>query len=251
MKCKLCLQEKDLLKRSHIIPNFMYKELFDEKHILVKIDLSTNKDDLVQSGEYEANILCKDCDNSILGGLENYANNVLYGGNIKGISMVNEINKHNVSYTKCSGIDYKKFKLFLLSIIWRSSISSKNFYNFVDLGPYEEIIRKMIIDNDPQRQIDFPCIICSYRHNKGLPYQVVSQPRKFRNNKGKTQYSILIGGILYIFIIAQNYVDDVVKEAVINENGEIKILHIESDQAGKILSRSFGEMDKNLFDQKS
>jgi hypothetical protein len=248
MKCKLCLQEKDLLKKSHIISNFMYKDLYDEKHTLVKVNLATNKESIVQSGEYEKDILCKHCDNVVLGQLEGYGKNVLHGGNIKGISTVNEKNQNGVSWIRCNGIDYKKFKLFLLSILWRCSISSNDYYNSVKLGPFEEIIREMIIKNDAKRQMDFPCIISTYRQNKNLPHQIISQPRKSRNNAGKTMYSIIIEGFLYTFIVTLDNKDDFVKEIVINEEGEIKILHIEDEVAGKLLIRSFGEMNRNLFE---
>lgn len=36
--CKLCLEEKILLKKSHIIPEFMYKDLYDENHKLISFD---------------------------------------------------------------------------------------------------------------------------------------------------------------------------------------------------------------------
>ena len=35
--CKLCGKEKDLCKQSHIIPNFMYQDLFDQKNRMYAI----------------------------------------------------------------------------------------------------------------------------------------------------------------------------------------------------------------------
>ena len=54
MICKLCLKEKKLLKKSHIIPKFMYKGLFDENHkILVSKVNPLKKEKLQSDGAYE------------------------------------------------------------------------------------------------------------------------------------------------------------------------------------------------------
>lgn len=78
MKCLLCLKDKDLIKSSRIIPDFMYKDLFDEKHRLIRttgLDVPSAKK--LQTGEREGNILCQQCDNVVLGSLEGYACRVL------------------------------------------------------------------------------------------------------------------------------------------------------------------------------
>jgi len=40
-KCNLCQQDKKLIKGSHIIPDFFYKEagLYNKKHQLYKIEI--------------------------------------------------------------------------------------------------------------------------------------------------------------------------------------------------------------------
>jgi hypothetical protein len=81
--CKLCGEEKKLCKQSHIIPNFMYKDLFDEKNRIHKIQSQQGKIEqrgICQTGEFDINILCQKCDNSILGKLERYASLILYDG---------------------------------------------------------------------------------------------------------------------------------------------------------------------------
>src|ERR1700722_9313027 len=85
--CKLCLQNKKLLKKSHIIPDFMYKELYDKHHRIYSFNPmemvnNTGKIKLHQSGVYEGNILCENCDNVIISQYENYGRYVLKGGNM-------------------------------------------------------------------------------------------------------------------------------------------------------------------------
>src|SRR5229473_2688230 len=126
MKCKLCLEEKTLLKQSHIIPDFMYQELFDEKHQFYR-SKTPNPDNYskLPTGEYDQNILCTECDNVRIGQLEDYARKVLYGGKVavpESLTFMNQVNPHGMKYTYCQNINHKKFKLFLLSILWRASI---------------------------------------------------------------------------------------------------------------------------------
>lgn len=72
MKCKLCPENTDLVKKSHILPDFVYRNVFDDKHRMFEIRLNdgTVKTKIGQSGSYESNILCKRCENDRLGKLE-------------------------------------------------------------------------------------------------------------------------------------------------------------------------------------
>lgn len=58
-RCKLCLGEKELCKKSHIIPDFMYQDIFDDKHRLLLVQSengSIQQKGIRQSGEYEGDI---------------------------------------------------------------------------------------------------------------------------------------------------------------------------------------------------
>ena len=155
--CSLCLQDKELIKRSHIIPDFMYQEIFDDKHRLVRF----SKDNFPRhstppTGEYESDLLCADCDNRLLGGFESYGRQVLYGGNIP-VQMQNFRQSDGLTFTQVTGINYLKFKLFLLSLLWKASISKRDFFKNVQLGPYQEILRKMLLEKNPESHNAFPC----------------------------------------------------------------------------------------------
>jgi hypothetical protein len=78
-KCKLCQKDKELIKRSHLFPNFMYKGIADEKN---RINIVSSERPMerkwAQTAAMDEFILCADCDNGILGKLERYANNSFY-----------------------------------------------------------------------------------------------------------------------------------------------------------------------------
>lgn len=169
--CKLCLEEKALLKKSHIIPDFMYQEMYNDKH---KLEVFTNESILESdsrvkypsSGEYESNILCEGCDRGIIGSYESYASELLYSKNIQQ-STHRPYVKHFETYDKVrfseySNVNFKKLKLFLLSILWRSSISTRPFFRDIALNEHEETIRRMIYEGNEGNEFDYPVIISRF-----------------------------------------------------------------------------------------
>lgn len=216
----------------------MYRDLFDDGHRMIKFTTKTpNSEDSIPTGDYESNILCANCDNQIIGQLESYASTIFYGGKLP-VKVKNFVKPDGLEFSQVSGINYDKFKLFLLSLLWRASISRRDFFKNVNLGPYEEKIRKMIYENNPGFANAYPCIITSYRkHN--LPKEIIAEPKKIRldDNIG---YAFLINGFLYNFKVTENEKLPWVLEASLNEKGEFKILHSTRDMAKRLLDHYFG-----------
>ncbi len=200
MKCKLCNEDKRLLKRSHIIPDFMYKGIFDDKHFLAHVDLDEfKKKRLLPNGFYDSNILCKECDNKVIGSLESYSSIVIWGGKSNSNlypSYQKRLNQLEQKYLHVTNIDYSKFKLFLLSIIWRASISKQKIFNSVSLGAeHENKIRKMIFEKNPGESNDYPVGIFILTENSKSPTKMISNPIKVKNSNNLS-YIFLINGLV-------------------------------------------------------
>jgi hypothetical protein len=78
-RCALCQQDRELCA-SHIIPEFFYKPVYDEKHRFYTF--STDPADEVEGPEQKGlreHLLCKDCEGK-LSAWEGYARKVIYGG---------------------------------------------------------------------------------------------------------------------------------------------------------------------------
>ena len=239
-ECELCGEEKELCKRSHIIPNFMYRDLFDEKGRMNLIQTKEGQYEIKgfrQSGEKEGGILCPTCDNERLGKLERYASLILYGG----YSRIAEPRQtfDGLRYLYCADLDYTKFKLFLLSILWRASISSKPLFREVSLGPYEDEIRQMILSGDPGEQMVYPCLIMTYLSLEDLPSDLVTQPSQARVDGGYV-YKFLIGGLVYVFFVTRRITPEWVADVAINQEGEMKIVIPKAGIVQKILSDMTG-----------
>lgn len=239
MKCQLCLQDKKLLKKSHIIPDFMYQEIYDDKHFLSKVDLRSLE--IVQkrpSGFYDKNILCDDCDNRIISQYESYGSKVLYGGNPpKEIAPIFEHSKlqDQVNVTR---IDYTKFKLFLLSIIWRAHISKQEFFYKVDLGPYAEKLRKMVFNGNAGEENEFETCIVSYQ-NPELPLKTLTPIRKFKI-ECNTSYLLHIGGLSYYFNISPHNKLAIFKSGRIKKNNSTVIFLPKGKKANEFFKLTTG-----------
>lgn len=162
--CKLCLQEKLLLKKSHIIPDFMYRDgsLYHPGHKLEMMDLGAavkgkvEKTRRLSDGVYDQHILCEDCDRRVIGSLESYAKPVLYSEDIPGLKSKRKKKRDHLILTD---VDYLKMKLFFYSIRWRASISKHRFFKGVDIRPAAmEKLRKMILDHEIKDHTAFPMI---------------------------------------------------------------------------------------------
>ena len=161
---KLIKINKKLIKTSHIIPEFLYQELYNEKHQMVKINAiekarGIEKVSNIPKGEYEANLLCKECDGNRIGPFESYVGKILSNAEMpeeQKLECEKIAHGEGIEFLRINNIDYKLLKLFLLSILWRASISKRSTFNEVSLGSYEEKIRKNLFENDPSDDNNIP-----------------------------------------------------------------------------------------------
>ena len=216
MSCHLCLKKIPLIKKSHILSNFLYSSLRDTDNAMISFKNSNlSQPTTIYTGVFEEGLLCSNCDNKVIGRYELYASQVIRAQS--GMSGINitffKDNTGVEKYAKLEGIDYKKFKLFLLSIIWRSSISKRDFFKKIKLDPGdEEKLRKMIIEEDPGKPDDFPCVIAIAR-NSELMNGLIREPSKFAEG-----YKFLIAGAIYHFYIQKPFPAFVTKSAIQDSN---------------------------------
>lgn len=236
MKCKLCLQEKRLIKKSHIIPDFMYKGIFDDKHKIVQKDFLNSRESFPSDGIYDKHILCAKCDNEIINSYESYAAKELFKptmhefiGALK--HKVNGFYGDTTSVTM-SGIDYKKAKLFFLSILWRSSISSHIFCKFVNLEPaVSEMIRKILYENDAGRNDSFKTSMAVFIPDGTRPYFTIGTPRMIPFDGNASYYAFIINSILLFINVNEHNKNELFNNGSLNENGEMTIWILMRDAA--------------------
>ena len=192
-KCRLCGNDRKLCK-SHILPEFVYTPVYEEA-VHRYFQISTKENDRPKSrpkGLYEE-LLCRECEDRI-GAHESYAREVIYGGT--------EIGCREETYgVSIADIDYPRFKLFQISILWRSGVSSREEFAGVDLGDHEGRMREMLLGNDPGEPAEFPChLFYSQKLMNELGDLMILPPDPIEIG-GEVAYRVYMGGFFWVFFL--------------------------------------------------
>ena len=105
--CRLCHQQGEL-RDSHIISEFLYASMYDEKHRFHVVEAGEQHSSFEQKG-YRERLLCQACETK-LSKWETFARGLLVGGTQLQY-------RREGSITWVEGIGYSRFKLFQLSIL--------------------------------------------------------------------------------------------------------------------------------------
>jgi hypothetical protein len=193
MTCRLCHQDYELCN-SHIVPEFLYKTLYSkEKHRFVQLSGSP-KVRKWQKG-FKEKMLCRNCEVK-LNKWETYAAQVMMGGTEIGFEKLKDA-------IIVRDVDYVKFKLFQLSIIWRAGASRLQQFSNVNLGLHEERLRCMIEKDDPGEPADYGCLKIFTPSYFDLISQMMmlAQETKF---DGHRCYMFLMSGVTWVFFVSSH-----------------------------------------------
>ncbi len=144
MKCRLCNQEKKLVK-AHIIPRSLYRPLLEGGQPLTVLSTSsTSHPHKSRIGFFDTEILCQECER-LFSPWDDYAQEVLLARPKEGNFFI--LNGQKIAFKM--DIDYTKLKLFFVSLLWRASVSKLYFFKKIRLDPLEERLKGMILNYDP------------------------------------------------------------------------------------------------------
>jgi hypothetical protein len=222
--CKLCGRE-DMLRDSHILPEFLYHLLYDEKHRAVGINpLPGQPEQFLQKGLREP-LLCGGCEIQ-LSVVEKYAARVLR--NLPDMSRTEP-----GQVVRVKDIDYAKFKLFQLSLIWRAGVAQQLSFASVDLGPHEARLREMIRKGCPGGSLDYPCLLIGTR-GPGTLERLMKLPMSDRLMDHRV-YHMLLVGIVWAFFVSKHTRAIREKDSFLSETGILPI-NISSDTAESFIA---------------
>lgn len=146
--CLLCNMREANKKNSHILPKFLNDRLFSDG-FMYEIGRNGTKRK-IQNSPKEDYILCDQCENR-LSIVETYCSNHFFHAFHKINSAVkfplkNEIRANHYSqlYKECQYLNSNIFNLFIISLIWRASVSSRKWFS--ELRINNTLIEQMRID---------------------------------------------------------------------------------------------------------
>lgn len=234
--CKLCFNEPPI-ENSHILSEFNYNLLYDSKHRVVQVSTDEKeKPEFLQKGLREP-LLGNNCEKK-LAIWEDYAKRTLYGEP----AIINQsyqdfmTSDGGMKYTLVKGVDYKKFKLYLLSLLWRSSISKLSEFGEIALGPHEEKIRDMIYREDPGDKINYGCLVIALLDDNGKPIEgVIINPDSMKIY-GNNCCRFIISGFCFVFFISKHNIPEFINDFFLDQSNELKILHQRGSEHTELLS---------------
>jgi hypothetical protein len=113
-------------------------------------------------GVYDTNLLCADCDNALGSQLDDYALDVCR-------RFPREHRSFGDGYFVLDNVDGDRFTKFVLSVLWRASISTRPEFRDVSLGPYETPACEVIFGAAPiTRTLGYELIVSRYRVRPGF-----------------------------------------------------------------------------------
>ncbi len=228
MKCRLCLKEKELCN-SHIVPEFLFKALYaKEKHQFVQIE-GAPKVRKWQKG-FREKMLCRECEDR-LNKWETYAAQVFFSGNKLSMEKMSD-------FIIIKNIDYTKFKLFQLSLIWRAGASNLHQFTNVSLGPHEEKLRSMLYEGNPGASYDYGCLIIFTPSYFDFTSKMMMLAKETRFD-GHRCYMFVLAGLTWVFFISNHTGQLPYNEKLfLNYNGILPVL-IENTASKEFFEKTF------------
>ena len=220
--CKLCLRE-DVLRDSHVISEFLYTSLYDEKHRFHVLEAGEMYSSFEQKG-YRERLLCQACETK-LSKWETYARALLTGGTQLRY-------RREGTITWVDGIDYSRFKLFQMSILWRAAVAAGEFFSKVTLGPrHSTRLREMLLAEDTGEPWEYGCLTIGI-HRDGNIVPVIVQPTPFKIMDAKAM-RFTFGGYFWAYRIAGHTpLDRAFLEAILQQSGRLAITFQPLETAG-------------------
>lgn len=212
--CALCLRT-DKLQRSHLIPEFLFRTLYDEKHRFHVISTDEAERNKYQQKGPREPLLCADCEQQF-SRYERYASLVLSGGIELGYQF-------DGPASVLSGLEYKQFRLFQLSVLWRAGVSRHEFFKDVSLGPHEEPLRLALLNEDPGPSERYGCVMYAVVHEGKIQQDLVLQPEHVRFS-GLRGYRFVFGGLAWIYVVSSHNSRAGIERVFLQEDGRAVVL---------------------------
>lgn len=177
-------------------------------------------------------LLCHDCEQKF-SAVEDYAKRFFYGSsNPIRLSLP-------LSPDPVFTADFKKMKLFQLSILWRAAEAKGEFFSAVTLtAQHRERLRQMLITENPGADYEYFCTMArlvaspavqELQNRHGISIETgVFAPVAHQFDRWQS-CTFMMGGIVWGFCITESGVPDTLRNSYIKENGRFWLLPMNAD----------------------
>jgi hypothetical protein len=186
--CQLCRNDR-VLRNSHIVPEFLYADLYNDKGHFMAINGRGRRGwEALQKGIREP-LFCEACEQFFNEHFEKpFLNQWVRASPLPDPWP----DMDAVVWRK---FDYSTFKLFHLCVLYRADVSSLPHYSKVSLGPHRETLRTLLLNRDPGSEFQFPVLGYAIVQNGSRRLvKLISQSQRSKFD-GHQCYGMVYGGV--------------------------------------------------------
>jgi hypothetical protein len=194
--CKLCGFDLPL-RRSHIIPEFLYAELYNAKRQMMAVRSTPSPGlDWPQKGISEP-LFCEGCEQHFNEHFEKPFKAMWVDAKPLPLQfMPGEL---------CElSFDYRAFKLFHLSVLFRAGVSSDMMFQEAILGEHEEVLRDLVFRKDVGNPWQYPFFGYAVVHHETRKTIPMILPAEISEYEGHRCMALMYGGVQWWFSLSFN-----------------------------------------------
>lgn len=182
-----------MLQRSHIIPEWLYKPLYDKKHKFTQVYADPGQHHTYHQKGLREYLLCEKCEQQF-SRYEDYGVRALHGE--MGVTAHREGAELHLK-----NLNYRTFKLLQLSILWRASVSTLPSFKDVKLGPHQETLRRMLRDEDPGPSHKYGCLILIPWFEGEIVNELIATPT-YDKFDGMAIWRFVFAGMAWLYAVS-------------------------------------------------
>ena len=135
-----------------------------------------------------------------------------------------------------SGADYRKMKLFVLSLLWRAHISNNAFFKEINVADHEKDLRRFINAGDPGPENLYTVSLIGVKNNQGKAFASFPNPGLVDIAGGRVAF-FFINGMIYFIRIDKASDFKIFESFYLKESGEVKIPLLSGELAMTLLQK--------------
>ncbi|GFE57352.1 hypothetical protein [Geobacter sp. AOG1] len=240
-KCPLC--EKDtttLHRRSHLLPEWMYSEVYDSRHKLINVKVDRRHVNKKQKGYYET-IICETCEiesqvydrygSLILGNKNAQAPEV---ASIVVAQRSGHTSTGDQHYSHWQNVDFCKLQKFVYACVLRSHLAEQKEGNYLLVDKHFKRMRELYRNPQCKDDSTYPVQVVKFIDadtTKNLIYL------PFRNKiDGHSVVEFAGGGYMFRVFVSSHRKPSHVTEVMLNASGSLYMLHFSIKDVGTFKS---------------
>ncbi|MCG8688469.1 MAG: hypothetical protein MI892_26605 [Desulfobacterales bacterium] len=238
--CPLCSSEvEEFHKKSHLIPEWMYKGMYNDRHKIVDIRLHENRASKKQKGYYDE-IICESCEKESQK-YDHYSSLILTdrspnSSEYKAIKrqLVNSIGGYEIKETLLlHNVDFLKFQKFVFICILRSHFAELKNGKYLLIDKHFNKILNLYQSN----QIDdssYPIMVVKYKNDDGWQ-KMITLPHVDKKN-GHHIIEFSGGGFFFWVFVSSHKKPSYVDTISLKQNGFMCLLQEYVEDCGTFKS---------------